>query len=144
MRSIMSLWKDKNTWAEELNVKYFKKSSSHKTQASTCLFDSCVLGKEEMMKSCGNFPSFTCWLYKKPVWVHVGKEHCYSLVLEHVFRGSPEPIQPFCQPQSCSVTVLPTAWPHWLLGLAGISRIPNSHYRKLDSFCDIHLPSLNC
>lgn len=124
MQSIMSLWKEKITWAEELNVKYFNKGSSHKIQASTCGFDSSVLGKEERMKSCGNFPSFTCWLYKKPAWVHTGTEHYYSLLLEHVFRGSPGPMQAFCQPQSCSVTILPTTWACWLLGLAGIGRTP--------------------
>lgn len=140
MQSIMSLWKDKIPWTEELNAKYFNKGSSHKIQASTCGFDSCVLRREKRMKSYDNFPSSPCWLCKKPAWVHMGTEHYYSLVLEHVFRGSPGPVQPFCQPQSCPITILPTAWSHWLLGLAVV---PRSHHRKLNSFLDIHPPSLN-
>lgn len=112
-QGIISLWNDKSVLAEELNVKYFNKGSFQKIQASTCGFVSSVLGKEERVKSCGNLSSFTCCPCKKPVWVCTGTEHYYSLVLEHVFRGSPGPMQPFCQTQSCPIAILPTTWHCW-------------------------------
>lgn len=108
-QGITALWNDKSILAEELNVKYFNKSSFQKIQAFTCGFDSSVL--------------WTCCPSTKPAWVCTGTESYYSLVLEHVFKGSPAHTCPFCQPQSCPTAILPATWPCWHYQDACVSHI---------------------
>lgn len=142
----MSLWKDTITWAEELNVKYF----NHPIQVCTFGFDSCVLGKEEkseglpisqaslagsarsQLEYAWGQSTITAWFLSMFSGAHLG---LCSPSINH----SPALSQFFPLPDPADSWVLPAlAVRLWDLN------VPSSHYRKLDSFFDIHLPFLNC
>lgn len=92
----------------ELNVKYFNKSPSHKIQASTCIFNNYILGKEVKMKSCGNFPSFILLvLQEASLSTHRNTALFYSLSSSNACSRTLGPMRSFCQPQCCPIQFSP-------------------------------------
>lgn len=137
-------------------------TKAHPIKQKDLWFDSYVFGKKEKMKSCGNFPSFTCWLclFSKRPWnihswqVPMGTEHCYSLVLWSMFSGGLSMFHlGLCSPSASlssdlsQFSLLPEPADFCvLLALAGCLwelKVLKSHYTKSDGFLDIHFPSLN-